>query len=250
MNGIIPCGSNRIPPLKSNKCIWTGLICFIAFSWAGCATTSSGVNRQHIITKKATATLPFRVTIDEKGKEILSVGTAEKVNYKDLVVMFGVHSLTVGALAKNETAIALIRGKFAAGRAFDEAGMAISSHDPTAPVVLLELIHFKHFSSAQTPGYTGVSGVLQFKARLLMSDQVTVSTYAFAWETKDTFFPSQERDILREIVEVALDHWGHQILKINSIGIVPHHFPPSSSGDYSIGITKLAYDIFNNYSFK
>ena len=131
---------------------------------AGCSTTSSGINRQQIV-NNSPKSLPFKVIVSEKGKDIESVGTAEQVNYKELLPLFGLSSFGIAQLAKNETAIAAIQGRFAAGQAFEETGRARCSPDSGASMVKLELLHFKHFGSAKKPGYVGVSGLMQFSAQ-------------------------------------------------------------------------------------
>jgi hypothetical protein len=210
---------------------------------AGCNTTSSGMNRQQLAQNNP-APLPFKIIISEKGRDIESVGTAEKVSYKDLLPVFGVSSIGIAQLAKNETAIAAIRGKFAAGQAFEEAGRILGSNDPAANTVKLELLYYKHYGSSTKPGYTGVSGLMQFSAGLGGSNKTTLSSYAFAYHKKGNFFASMERDVLREIVEIALAHWGRQFDNSSSAdkGIVD--FPTALSGEFSVGAADYAFDVF------
>jgi hypothetical protein len=209
----------------------------------GCSTTSPGTNRQQLA-KNSPSFLPFKVIISEKGRDIQSVGTAEQVSYKDLLPMFGLSSFGIARLAKNETAIAAIRGRFAAGEAFEETGRMLCSSEPTARVIKLELLRFKHFGSSTKPGYTGVSGLMQFSAELFDSHQVTLSSYAFAWHKKGNFFASQERDVLREIMENALGHWGQQFGDQAS-AVKVAGFPGPESGQFSVGDADYVYDIFN-----
>ncbi len=221
--------------------------CMTVLTLLGCATTSSGTNRHQIVSGSQVPALPFRIMVDGKGTTIESVGTAEKVDYRQLILISGIHSAWIGPLAKNETAVALIRGRFAAGKAFEEVGKMISSADSTAPVMRLELIRFKHYGSAKTLGHTGVSGIMEFSASMLTSGESTISSYAFEWGKKGTFFARQERDVLREIIEYAFTHWVRQIEE-GRWGNAANVFPETSSGEFSMESANYAYVIFRPWT--
>ena len=215
------------------------LACLLA---CGCAT-GSGVNNQALFPSRENVNLPVQVAIGDQSKRIESAGMMGEDDRVRYFILYGL----VGLAMSSPGAIGLIRGRFAAGEAFENSvkTVFIRNLDDNGQKLVLELVDFQQYN------ITGIAPRLKafmtFRARLEPSGQTTLAGYLFDWEGRGpVLLPNQEKDMLREMVDQVLIHWGKSmrdhINKTDPNG--PVTFPPHSRGEFYGNFVKCTYDVF------
>ncbi|MBI5212269.1 MAG: hypothetical protein HY957_02715 [Nitrospirae bacterium] len=86
---------------------------------------------------------------------------------------------------------------------------------------------------------------MEFSTQFNSNDKKLWSAYACDLQIKGTFFPNDEKNMLREIIEASLSHWGTLISTTDnksalSAGKVPEKSQGKFIGDEAI----CAYEVF------
>lgn len=214
-----------------------GSIVVLISLFLGCAT-HAGTNRQTIADSTQGCTLPYRIIVSDKSRDIVSAPKMVGGDPLLPIALFGIG----GALAMSDTGVALIRGKFAAGEAFESSADSISISDPGSQATLqLTLTRFEHFLGLSPKKRHGIQAVFEFTSAFPSTNKVTVSGYIFDWENKGAgLFPGQEKDLLREMLEYGLMHWCHALANAGG----DQAFPAVQQGELSTGDLNCEFRIF------
>ena len=215
------------------------LVCLLA---CGCAT-GSGVNNRTSFPSRENVNLPVQVAVGDQSRRIESAGALGEESRAQAFVLYGL----VGLAMSSPTGIGAIRGRFAAGEAFENSVKTVfmSNLYDNGQKLVLELVDFQQYN------IWGASPRLQafmtFRARLEPSGQTTLAGYLIDWEGRGpVLLPNQEKDMLREMVDQVLIHWGKSMsVHINKTDPKePITFPPHSRGEFYGNFVKCTYDVF------
>jgi hypothetical protein len=215
------------------------LVCLLA---CGCAT-GSGLNNHAYFPSRENVTLPVQAAVGDRSKRIESAGMMDEDGRAQSFILFGL----VGYALSSPAGIGAIRGKFAAGEAFENSvkTVFINNSNDNSQKLLLELVDFQQYDIFGVQ--PRLKAFMSFRARLDPSGQTTLAGYLFDWEGRGVaLLPNEEKDMLREMVEQVLVHWGKSLEShISMCGPnEPVSFPPHSRGEFYGNFVKCTYDVF------
>jgi hypothetical protein len=236
---------------KHAKRNFYAILLLAAFLPLSCAT-SEGVNRHQIGSETPKFKLPITIVATAESGNVVSAGKRlAKGDTTPFFLMFGLGGMAAKPIAGSDKFGNIVRGGFAAGQAFQEtvrkiSGVADVQSDRS---ITLDLTRFQHFWGAnRNLGWPGIVVAMEFTANMRDSGKTVGSFYRIEWERKGSFFPGEEKDILRELLENALFHWCQQIQDAyrdsKSREKVFNDFPARKTGEFSVGPAEYTYDIF------
>jgi len=90
-----------------------------------------------------------------------------------------------------------------------------------------------------------MKALLKFEARLDASKETTYAGYAFDWEGQGiALTPSQEKDMLNEMIEQSLYHWASMFFDTTLNRDSMTNFPSQRKGQFTGKGVKCTYDIY------
>ena len=204
---------------------------------AGCAS-GVGTNRHEFFDETTPVSLRGQIVVDDPTRS----AEASLAFGKDAAMQAFFLSGIVGAgMVNSPKAIGTIRGRYQVGKLIE---IVTSSMSQTENTDCLVQFHLDRFS------YTGDRGnlqaILDFTTRI--QDEAVRSAYACDMKIKFSplgFTPGMEKDMLREMVEHALGHWGQSLCQqLGSGGSGKCEFPPRNNGRLSGRTVECVYDTF------
>ncbi|TAN42150.1 MAG: hypothetical protein EPN25_03785 [Nitrospirae bacterium] len=201
----------------------------------GCAT-GSGANRNNYFKTDLTQPLPFSIKASDDSRGIVASPSlnSDSENFIGSLLLGGV----VGAyLSTNSAAWSTLRGKYDAGEAFIEATKKFNSLGAQQEALILKLDRFE-YGILPAKGFKSgrVLSFMEFSSQFSNRDNKLWSAYACDFQIKGTFFPSDEKNMLREMIETSLYHWG----TLMSTGKLTEKLKGNLSGDEA----NCAYEVF------
>lgn len=209
----------------------------IISSLIGCAT-GTGVNRNMYFQPNEIIHLPDKVVVDEKTRSIES-GIIMGNSFPLLAVTVGL----VGAvITSNQGFVDIVRGKFAAGDAFDHSSMKLARDNSEGRdrILFLNLLRFQQYA---VPGH--LQAFMEFSSHLDNSTDTYLSAYSCDFTIKGAMFtPSTEKDMLSEMIDSTLFHWGKTLLSKTTSDKDNMTFPSTERGKLLADGVECTYELF------
>ena len=212
---------------------------WIAGMTGGCAS-GIGINKQNYFDNNAFRPLPAKIVIDNSTRFYESSVALHKNSQAAAIAMFGIG----GAITGTQTSVDLIRGKFQVGRAIEESAEALTADKDDKRVIYF---HLDTFDYGAIPKALQV--MMAFTARMDGATDNTRSAYKCDVKLGGGLFtPGVEKNMLREMVEAMLSHWGNRLYTDSHDQNEPPqgilYFPTPERGEFSGQQAKCAYHIF------
>jgi len=210
----------------------------------GCAT-GSGANRTNYFKTDLTQPLPFSIKASDESRGLVATPSlkSDSENFIGGLLLGGI----VGAyLSTNSAAWSTLRGKYAAGEAFIEATKNFNSVGTQQQTLILKLARFE-YGILPAKGFKSgrVLSFMEFTSQFNNNDKKIWSAYACDLQIKGTFFPNDEKNMLREMIEASLFHWGKLISSPDMKTILSAGaFPQKSKGNFTGDEAICAYEVF------
>ncbi len=149
------------------KCVMVMLALLLASCSAG-----PGMNKYYSFAPPNRIILPVTVVVDDGTSKVEATPLPDEQLRNQMIVMFGL----AGALVNSSGMQDGIRGKFQAGRAFQETTMGLfqPGSDSPSDTLELKLISFKYFTRPDRP-----RAEMMFTARLLGVNEMVASECVF-----------------------------------------------------------------------
>lgn len=187
--------------------------------------------------------MPIEVVIGSQSRRLEVAGKMGEDGRIQAFIVGGIPGLALSSSA----GIGAIRGKFEAGEAFENSVKSIfaKSTGSNGDRLSLELVDFQQYN---IPGMVPrLKAIMSFRAILEPPGQTTLSGYLFDWEGRGlVLLPNQEREMLKEMVNQVLVHWGKSIethMADNGLNS-PVSFPTPKRGEFYGNGVKCTFTIF------
>lgn len=205
----------------------------ILVALSGCAS-GPGVNKRQFFSENDKVVLPVKAVLDESSAKLETVAQWSGMTKVQMFMTSGI----VGALLLDEPKVGkAIRGGFMVGQAFAEdlAGMSTDSAD----TLTFKIKSFNHYA---VPGMLpSLKALMYFETTNDKQGFSTLSAYACDWESRGPIISGgTEKDMLREMVDYSLNHWGRLYLTNRT----ESGFPAPQRGTFTGEGVKCAYDVF------
>ena len=176
--------------------------------FSGCAT-GAGENQNSYFHAYTMSKSPYNVTVE---KETLSVESGIIMG-ESFPMMAASVGLVGAAVASNQGFVNMVRGKFAAGQAFQDTAKRLSK-DESGKELRLNLLEFQQYAIPQH-----LQAYMKFSSRFENEDTTYISAYACDFKLKPgAFTPSTEKNMLKEMIDYSMHHWSVNLSKSRSEG--------------------------------
>lgn len=227
---------------KRIRYINLSFLLIIAALLGGCAS-GAGTNNNKYFNNALIIPRVVSIQVSEDASSIITGPTLEG-NADNFIASLALGGIA-GAYFSTNTGWSAIRGTYDASMAFNETINQISSSD-VEPVVILKLGRFE-YGIRPAKGFKsgGILSFLEISSQLKNSPNKVWSAYACDLQIKGTFFPNDEKNMLREMMEVSLSHWAQLINSpANLEKLKVSAFPQKLKGDIVGDEAKCVFEAF------
>ncbi len=230
--------SNRI-----RRRINLSMLLIIVVFLTGCAS-GTGANLNNYFKTDIATPLVTSIRTDQASKPII-LGPTLKSDSDNFIASLALGGIVGAYFSTNSAAWSAIRGKYAASEAFVDATKRFNSGD-TKKEVILRLDRFE-YGIRPAKGFKsgGILSYMEFSSQFSNNDNKVWSAYACDFQIKGTFFPNDEKNMLREMMEASLWHWATLISSPDNMEIFrAGSFPQKFKGDFMGDEAKCIYEVF------
>jgi|GEM_PF-3007712 len=224
------------------------MICCSVFLLTGCGTTGSGVNRSLLFNDTNKVELPYKLNVQKNGVHS-EVGTIvdDGLSTSSFFLIGGLGGI-VGGKGMQATGIqSAMRGKFMADEAFEDIVKKISfAGNDSSPIINLELTKFQPLLKCG-PKNKKLILFMEFMSTIADTNKAVNSRYIFEYtiSSMDFFVSSKEKDMLREMVEYALNHWARKLSVQGLRNDDGLDFPVNAENKLNFESLECSYNIFS-----
>lgn len=221
--------------LKRNYLLHSLFLMCVVFFY-GCAA-GQGTNRHEYFPAENTISLPFKTAVDEDTKKFESAPIMGGENKNIQAFIAG--GLPALMVTNSKTATGFIRGNFEAGKVFEQSVKAFSTEVVSDKTLDFKLVHFQQYLIPQK-----LQTEMKFEVKM-NGASFSYAEYACTCNLKSSVFgPGKEKDLLHEIVERSVFHWGQAFLS-NAGNTESDGFPAPVRGKFEGDGAECGFSIFN-----